>query len=76
MKNRDPIFELKGPQAALEKKYILEYLSNKGYRPRDLLKLSREEARRLMTEASSYASLKLAEVESRAQFIRKIEIAK
>jgi hypothetical protein len=69
-------FELKGPQAALERKYILEYLSSKGYTPKDLLKLSRNESRRLMTEASSYASLRLAEVESRALFLRKIEVAK
>ena len=52
------LFELQGPQAALEKKYILEYLKNKGYCPRDLLKMSREDCRRLMTEASSLRLLK------------------
>ena len=70
----DVKFDIIGSKAALEKKYIMEYLGNKGYCLRDLYELSREEARRLMTEACIFASLKLAEVESSAQFVRKIEI--
>ncbi len=61
-----------GPQSTLERKYIKEYLLEKGYRMQDLRKLPKGKARQLMTEACRYASLKLAEVESRARFQKKI----
>jgi len=76
MSSIDSMFDSIEPQSALENKYILEYISSRGYCFRDLQKLPREEAQRLMKEACSFASLKLAEVESRAQFLRKIDIAK
>lgn len=63
-----------GPQSALEKKLIEEFLEEKGYKLHDLHDLPVEEARRLMEEASRYASLKLAEVESRARFRREIHV--
>jgi hypothetical protein len=68
-KQQDPI----GSQDSLERKYILEYLGEKGFCLRDLLQLSEQEARQLMTEACCYASLKLAEIEIKANFLRKIE---
>lgn len=61
-----------GPQSALERKLIEEYLKEKGYSLKDLRALPEEEAHRLMREACRYASLKLAEVESRAQMRREI----
>jgi hypothetical protein len=61
-----------GPQSALEKKLIKEYLLEKGYRLKDLRGLPKAEAVSLMKEACLYASLKLAEVESRAQFREEI----
>jgi hypothetical protein len=61
-----------GPQSALERKLIEEYLSEKGYHLSDLQALPEREARRLMREACRYASLKLAEVESRAQLRKEI----
>ena len=57
-----------GPQSALEIRIIKEYLLEKGYRLADLQKLQEAEAKQLMSDACKYASLKLAEVESRAQF--------
>ncbi len=57
-----------GPQSSLERRFIREYLLEKGYRFADLRSLPKEEAKKLMREACQYASLKLAEVESRAQF--------
>ena len=57
-----------GPQSALEIRFIKEYLLEKGYRLADLQKLPEAEAKQLMSDACKYASLKLAEVESRAQF--------
>jgi hypothetical protein len=61
-----------GPESALERKLIREYLREKGYSMQDLRKLPREEAKRLMSEACQYAALKLAEVESKAKFRRDI----
>lgn len=61
-----------GPQSALEKKLIAEYLSGKGYQPEDLLGLPEEQAKALMQEACRYASLKLAEVESKTKFRKDI----
>jgi hypothetical protein len=57
-----------GPQSVLERLFIREYLQDKGYRLEDLKRLPKEEAKQLMREACKSASLKLAEVESRAQF--------
>jgi len=57
-----------GPQSKLEWKYIQEYLRSKFVSLESLGKLPKEEQQRLMNEASQYASLKLAEVESRAKF--------
>ena len=72
-----PIFDpseylAKGPQSALEKKFIKEYLRDKGYRLEDLRGLPEARAKRLMKGACQYASLKLAEVEARAGFIERI----
>ena len=62
----------KGPQSTLERRFIKEYLHEKGYQLEDLKRLPLEESKQLMTEACRYASLKLAEVESRAQFRKDI----
>jgi len=61
-----------GPQSALEKKLIAEYLAGKGYQPDDLQDLPPEQAKALMQEACRYASLKLAEVESKTKFRKEI----
>lgn len=61
-----------GPQSDLERKYIEEYLQSKGYRLIDLQWLPKEEAKRLMTEACTYTSFNLAELEARAKFREKI----
>ena len=60
------------PTADLELLYIDEYLHEIGYSMRELDALPEKEATRLMTEASQYASLKLAELESRARLRTKI----
>jgi hypothetical protein len=62
----------KGPQSALEMRFIKEYLYSKGYRLEELKKMPDEEMKELMSEACKYASLKLAEFESRAQFREEI----
>lgn len=57
----------------LERKLIAEYLFNKGFEMADLQHLPEETARQLMREACSYADLKLAEIESRSRFRKKIQ---
>jgi hypothetical protein len=47
-------------------------LHDKGYRLEDLHGLPKEEAKRLMTEACRYASLKLAEIEAKAKLRKEI----
>lgn len=61
-----------GPQNALERKFIREYLHGKGYQMEDLAQLPRDEAQQLMREAHQYAALKLAEVEAKGHFRKKI----
>lgn len=60
------------PHSELEWQLITDYLKEKGYSRQDLKKLSKEDAHQLMIEACRYASLKLAEIEARAQFRQKI----
>jgi hypothetical protein len=67
----DPIKQ-HNPQSDLEKQFISNYLKEKGYSRQYLNTLPKEQARSLMIEACRYASLKLAEIESRAKFTQKI----
>ena len=62
-----------GPQSALEKKLIEQYLSEAGYTIADLREMPIEQAQALMQKACRYASLKLAEVESKTKFRKDIE---
>jgi hypothetical protein len=55
-------------RALLEKALIDEYLKDKGYDRESLKKLPKDEARRIMIEASIYASGKLSEIETKARY--------
>jgi len=61
--------------AVLEKSLIEAYLMGKGFSMEKLKKLPKAEAKRLMTEASIYASGKLAELEERAHFMDELHDA-
>jgi hypothetical protein len=63
---------LEMPMAALERTYVEEYLKEKGYTLEGIQELPSEEQRKLMVEACRYASFKLAEVEAKGKFSRKI----
>ena len=70
---KDKEFHHSTPQAPLEMMFIDEYLKSKGYNSmRDLCDLADDEVKIIMIQACKYASLKLAEIESRAQFRREI----
>jgi hypothetical protein len=69
----NPIPIIRGqPHSELEWQLISDYLKARGYSHQDLLNLPKDEAHRLRIEACQYASLKLAEIESRAKFKHKI----
>jgi hypothetical protein len=58
--------------AFLERTLIETYLKGKGYTMEDLKNMPPEEASSLRVEASTYASSKLAEMEHKAHFIKKL----
>jgi histone H3/H4 len=58
--------------ALLEKALIEEYLKEKGYTHDSLKMLPVDAVEKLMKEASQYASLKMEEVEARANFIKEL----
>lgn len=57
-----------GPQSALEKQLVEDYLASKGYTREHLRQMPLELVQTLMKEACTYASLKLAELESKTKF--------
>ena len=70
MKPNSDVHALKDPDAQLERKYIHEFLWARGYDPGALDLLPDDDRRRLLEDASVYAAGKLAEVQSRAHFVR------
>lgn len=61
------------PQAPLEMLIIDEFLKEKGYGSiKELCRLPENEAKQLMIDACKFASSKLAEIESKAGFQKKI----
>jgi len=63
---------LEEPQAKLERALIREFLEARGYEPAALRTRTDAVARKLLEQASVYASTKLAEVESRAHYVHDI----
>ena len=56
------------PEAALELMLFEKYLRTKGFTTDTIRKLSAEEAKQLLVEASRYASCHLAEIEARSKY--------
>ena len=61
-----------GLRSSLERELISKYLLEKGYLLEDLETIPAEDAKNLMIDACKFASLKLAELESRAHFRQKL----
>jgi hypothetical protein len=55
--------------AQLEQAFINEFIERRGVTRTTLVELPEDEQHALMKEASAYASARLAEVESRAQYV-------
>ena len=67
--DRPPIEE---PLAALERLLISEYVTAAGLDLATLLSRHDEQATKILTEASKHAAVKLAEVECRCHYLKKL----
>ena len=65
-------FVIQDKQAELARNFIEERLKSQGYSLKTICDLPEEEAKRIMIDASIYASVKLAEVEDKAHFVRSL----
>jgi hypothetical protein len=63
---------MKDPQGPLEKALIEEFLRARDVGPNSLHFLTKDEAKRLLAEASVYAATKLAEIEARAHYVQEM----
>jgi hypothetical protein len=60
------------PLAELERHLISAYVAGAGRDLDDLLERTDEDARRLLAEASRYASAKLSEIEARSHYLQNL----
>ncbi len=60
------------PLGQLERALIEEFVRTRGYDPSRLGELADQEREKLLSEASSYASAKLMEVEARSHFLEEL----
>lgn len=70
--DRSDTQRLADPLADIERQLISAYLAGAGYTLEGLRARDDETARRLLAEASRYASAKLSEIESRWQYLRRL----
>ena len=66
-------FESHEPYAMLERALIDEYLAKRGYTLRSVDRLPSADREALLRGAAAFATLKLAEIESRAHLVNEIE---
>jgi hypothetical protein len=60
---------LEESSAELERRLIEQYIRGLGHDPQVIRLRTDDDARKIMTDASQYAALKLTEVESRAHYV-------
>lgn len=65
--------QIEDPLAALERLLIGEYVTAAGLNLAELLQRHDEQATRILAEASRHAGVKLAEVEARSHYLRKLQ---
>ena len=70
--NQERMHQHQGEQTCLERLYIQVYLQCKGLTEESLTSLPEIEANKIRREAALYASMKLAEEESKARFAHNI----
>jgi hypothetical protein len=69
MRTHEDTAPLHEPLAELESQLISAYVAGAGYDVQELRARTDEAARRLLADASRYASAKLTEVEARSQYL-------
>lgn len=69
----DEKYVMEDKQAELAKSFIEQRLKSQGYTLESLCELPPDQAKRIMVDASIYASLKLAEVENTARLVQTIQ---
>jgi hypothetical protein len=67
-----PPAPMHGPLADLERHLISAYIAGAGYTVEDLFNRTDEDAKRLLAEASQYASAKLSEIEARSHYLHRL----
>jgi hypothetical protein len=72
MRTYQDLQPLHEPLAELERQLIQTHVANAGYNIGELLVRTDEDARRLLADASRYASAKLSEVEARSHYLHKL----
>jgi len=72
MSNKTQTDSLEAPLAQLERSLIDEFVRARGHDPDKLTDLPAHERKRLLADASVYASGKLTEVEARSHFVDEI----
>ena len=70
--NPDPVDPLEEPLAQLERELMTAYIAGAGENIETLVSRTDEQARRLLADASMYATARLAEVESRLHYLRSL----
>jgi hypothetical protein len=63
---------MQDPLEKLEKMYMDEFLHNRGYTWESVNALPEDARKKLMTEASTYVSVRLAEVEGKAHLAEEL----
>lgn len=63
---------IQDPEGELERTFIRQFLQTRGHDEASVNALSAEQRDALLTEATKYAAVKLAEVEARAHFVHEI----
>jgi hypothetical protein len=68
----DETLPLHEPLAELERELISAYVAGAGHDLQELLTRTDDDAKRLLAEASRYASAKLSEIESRSHYLHRL----
>lgn len=63
---------MQDPDARLARMFLEEYLRTKGHTLDSLFRLPQPEAKQIMIEASTYASVKLAEISDKAELVHQL----
>ena len=70
--NPDPVTPVEEPLSQLERELMTAYIAGAGENIETLVSRTDEQARRLLADASMYATARLAEVESRLHYLKSL----